>query len=211
MKEIEFSNLTLDLKKQFIYFLAKNNINFHQLRDSKFLTTKIRIVGSNNRPTRIVIKPEDIWHLANKTKKVSKYHINCQEEALKFKTPTKNKKRRKKWKTDKKRGVSRSKSMRRINKLKKNPGRIGSDLIENLDSYLELRDQFRAEPKTKVDKKKFRRMMKEKKNFTPNKEKNFDKEDIYYQDDIENKEWFYRKLGKDFSDRISGRRKFFSN
>lgn len=95
MKEIDFSNLTLDLKKQFIYFLAKNNIDFHKLKDSKFLTTKIRITGTNNKPTRIVIKPQDVWHLAQKGHRVSKYHIKCQEDAIKYRTPSQKKNQKK--------------------------------------------------------------------------------------------------------------------
>jgi hypothetical protein len=83
MKEILFSNLTLDLKKQFIYFLAKNNIDFHRLKDSRFLRTKIRITNSKSgkSPARIVLKPEDIDHLCRKRGKISKYHVHCTEDA----------------------------------------------------------------------------------------------------------------------------------
>lgn len=83
MREIQFSNLTLDLKKQFIYFLAKNDIDFHRLKDTRFLRTKIRITNSksNKSPARIVLKPEDIDHLCRKRGKPSKYHIHCTEDA----------------------------------------------------------------------------------------------------------------------------------
>lgn len=83
MKEIQFSNLSLDLKKQFIYFLAKNNIDFQRMNDSRFMKTKIRITNSKSgkSPARIVLKPEDIEHLCRKKGTPSKYHLNCGDDA----------------------------------------------------------------------------------------------------------------------------------
>jgi len=77
MKEIAFSQLTLDLKKQFIHFLAKHNIDFQRLKDSRFLETKIKLIGANGKPTKVVLKPNDIEHLCRKTRRVNKYHIDC--------------------------------------------------------------------------------------------------------------------------------------
>jgi len=57
MKEITFGELSLDLKKQFIYFLAKNNIDFHRLKDSRFMRTIVRITNSKGEksPARIIL------------------------------------------------------------------------------------------------------------------------------------------------------------
>jgi hypothetical protein len=77
MKEIAFSKLTLDLKKQFIAFLAKHDIDFKRLKDSRFLETKIKLIGHNGRPTKVILTPNDISHLARKTQRVNKYHIKC--------------------------------------------------------------------------------------------------------------------------------------
>lgn len=84
MKEITFTELSLDLKKQFIYFLAKNNIDFHRLKDSRFMRTVIRITNSksNRSPARIVLSNEDIEHLCRKSNtNCAKFHVGCNQEA----------------------------------------------------------------------------------------------------------------------------------
>lgn len=77
MREILFSELSLDLKKQFIRFLANRQINFQQFKIKKYMTTKIKIRTAKGRPTKIVLKAEDIDHLARKVRSPSKYHIDC--------------------------------------------------------------------------------------------------------------------------------------
>ena len=80
MKEITFAELSLDLKKQFVYFLAKNNIDFHRLRDSRFMRTVIRITNSksNRSPARIVLTNADIEHLCRKSNThAGKFHVEC--------------------------------------------------------------------------------------------------------------------------------------
>lgn len=78
MKEINFSDLTQDLKKQFLYFLARNNINFYRLRDSNCLRTKIRITNSQSgrSAARIVLKPEDIESLCRERNAEDSHHLD---------------------------------------------------------------------------------------------------------------------------------------
>lgn len=216
MKEIDFSTLTLDLKKQFIYFLAKNDIDFQSLKNSRFMTTKIRITGANNKPTRIVIKPEDVWHLANKSKKISKYHINCQEDALHYRTPEKNGRSPKSKKTQKSKNRYNDDNIGKTNDFsvkkktsQKNFGILGDDLLLNLESYINMKSELRAEPEYKIDQDKYKRNLRLKGNYFPNKNRNFEKDGIFYNDDIEDKRYFYQKIKKKLSPRKNERCNFF--
>ena len=80
MKEINFSDLPLDLKKQFIYFLSKNKVDFQQLGKSRFMHTKIRLV-SDQGDAEVVVRRKDFSELAKKKKEISPYHRKCVEES----------------------------------------------------------------------------------------------------------------------------------
>ena len=43
-KTIKFKDLPLDLKKQFVHHLSKNDVDFEQVKDSKYLQAKVKIV-----------------------------------------------------------------------------------------------------------------------------------------------------------------------
>lgn len=194
MKEINFSKLTLDLKKQFIYFLAKNDIDFHKLKNTKFLTTKIKIKGMNNRPTRITIRPGDLNHLTRKNNKISRYHIDCVKDSLKYRSPSPAKKHRF-AKTEKTKKSKKNKNWEKS--VKKSSDILGKDLLKNLGEFAELKDELRSEPREKVDRKKHHDWVRNRYEFAPNKDKKFGKgdDDIVYNNDVMDNKWYYQKLG----------------
>ena len=85
MKEIQFTDLDLPLKKLFIQFLAKNNIDFSKLKDSRFMHTKIKIRGLKGKNTNVVVSPEDVEHIARCTSKPNLFHLNCTDDAWRYK------------------------------------------------------------------------------------------------------------------------------
>lgn len=173
MKEIKFSNLPLDLKKQFIYFLAKNNVDFKQLKNSRFLHTKIKLISKKGN-AQILIKNKDFSELAQKKSEPSKYHKDCTKAS---------------WHNKK---IISSPTKQILDK-ETNDKR----LADNLTTFAEMRVLLREHPAKKKHLEKYHEMIVRDKEFRPNKgiEKPAGKE-IYYENDYDDKDYYYRNIAK---------------
>ena len=69
MKEIQFNNLSTELKRQFIDFLGRHKIDFESLQSSKTKETKIRIFNRNGEPMRVVVRPGDLGGIQETAKR----------------------------------------------------------------------------------------------------------------------------------------------
>ena len=82
-KEIFFSDLPLDLKKHFVYHLSNNNVDFEQLKNTRFMHAKVKIIEKDGTP-RLLINPEtsknasaSTQNMFKKKKKSELSHKDC--------------------------------------------------------------------------------------------------------------------------------------
>lgn len=63
---IKFSNLPLDLKKEFTMFLMRNNVRFEKIDQSGYVEAKLKLVSSDKNSVKVMLNKEDIDRLAKK-------------------------------------------------------------------------------------------------------------------------------------------------
>lgn len=82
IKEIHYNDLPLELKKQFLHHLAKNNVDFEQLKDSKYMQAKVKIVEQKDGSPHIIPppgeRPKSTLHMKTRPGKIDHhFHDKC--------------------------------------------------------------------------------------------------------------------------------------
>jgi hypothetical protein len=77
-KEILFSELPLELKKQFLHHLAKNKVEFEKFKDSKYLQAKVKIIEEEEGKPKLFIPGKTKQRDFNKSEeRKNKFHQDC--------------------------------------------------------------------------------------------------------------------------------------
>ena len=78
MREILYSELPLELKKQFIQHISKNKIQFDKIKDDKYVHMKVKIIEDEEKKTRLFIPGVDKVNMFEKNEgSKNKYHKEC--------------------------------------------------------------------------------------------------------------------------------------
>lgn len=75
-KEVLFSELPLELKKQFLHQLAKNDVEFQKLQDGRYVQAKVKIVEAKGEK-RLIMPPGKKTMREREMNKDHKFHHDC--------------------------------------------------------------------------------------------------------------------------------------
>jgi hypothetical protein len=75
-KEVLFSDLPLELKKQFLHHLSKNDVEFQKLQDGRYLQAQVKIVESKGEK-RLVMPPGKQTMKEREMNKDHRFHKDC--------------------------------------------------------------------------------------------------------------------------------------
>ena len=178
-KTIKFKDLPLDLKKQFVHHLSKNDVDFEQVKDSKYLQAKVKIVEElGGRPvmrTKSRGKGDKQNMFQKHGEKGNHFHKDCVYGEWEHKRMANNAKLDNEV----------QKKMDHSEKYDKHGNRVMT--------FEEIRDMLRSDPNQQKSIDKFIRNAKKSKEIFPN-EKVPKEEDIYFESDIMNKDYYYKHL-----------------
>lgn len=194
-QDVMFSELPLELKKQFLHHLAKNDVEFERSKDNRYVQAKVKLIEDEANVKKLSIpdrnsrskspgKSESLGktnasrHFA---KHSNKFHEGCVYSPWEQNRMSNNAKLRE----DLKRRIKHE----RHHKYDKNGNRVMT--------FEEIRDKLRSEPNQKKAIPKVERNYHKKSEMFPNEHVVEDPEDgIYFDNDIMDKDYYYRRLAE---------------